>query len=47
MLSVGGGFYVDRNEKVKYETPSKTKLEAVVCINGKHPSQSNKLYSPI
>jgi hypothetical protein len=33
MLSVGGGFYVDRNEKVKYETPSKTKLDAVKCIN--------------
>ncbi|EWG08627.1 hypothetical protein [Cytobacillus firmus] len=47
MLSVGGGFYVDRNEKVKYETPSKTKLDAVACINGKHPSQSKKIYSPI
>lgn len=34
MLSVGGGFYIDRNEKVKYETPSKTKLEAVKCIQG-------------
>ncbi|MEH7481473.1 hypothetical protein V7157_10450 [Neobacillus drentensis] len=33
MLSVGGGLYVDRNEKVKYETPSKTKLDAVYCIN--------------
>jgi hypothetical protein len=26
MLSVGGGLYVDRDEKVKYETPSKYKL---------------------
>lgn len=33
MLSVGGGFYVDRNEKVKYETPSKAKLDAVYCVH--------------
>lgn len=32
MLSVGGGYYVDQNSKVKYETPSKTKLNAVKCI---------------
>lgn len=28
-LSVGGGFYIDRDERVKYETPSKSKLELV------------------
>lgn len=28
-LSVGGGYYVDRDSKVKYETPSKAKLEQV------------------
>lgn len=26
-LSVGGGYYVDRDEKVQYQTPSKTKLK--------------------
>lgn len=29
MLSVGGGYYVDRNNKIKYETPSKAKLAQV------------------
>lgn len=29
MLSVGGGYYVDRDSKVEYQTPSKTKLELV------------------
>jgi hypothetical protein len=33
MLSVGGGYYVMRDSKVKYETPSKTKLIAVKCIS--------------
>lgn len=33
MLSVGGGFYVNRDAKVKYETPSKAKLDAVKCIS--------------
>lgn len=33
MLSVGGGYYVNRDVKVSYETPSKTKLAAVACIN--------------
>jgi hypothetical protein len=31
-LSVGGGYYVDRDTRVKYETPSKDKLVAVKCI---------------
>lgn len=31
MLSVGGGYYVDRDSKVEYKTPSKTKLNAVKC----------------
>ncbi|MEC1894288.1 MAG: hypothetical protein ACQEW2_12125 [Bacillota bacterium] len=31
LLSVGGGYYVDRDSKVTYETPSKTKLAAVAC----------------
>jgi hypothetical protein len=35
-LSVGGGYYVDRDSTVKYETPSKTKLTAVKCINGNY-----------
>lgn len=34
MLNVGGGYYVDRDEKVKYQTPSKAKLIAVKCIAG-------------
>lgn len=37
MLSVGGGYYVDRDEKVTYQTPSKTKLNAVKCVNGQLP----------
>lgn len=28
-LSVGGGYYIDRDERVKYETPSKSKLSIV------------------
>lgn len=31
MLSVGGGYYVDRDARVKYETPSKTKLGQLEC----------------
>ncbi|WP_053368301.1 CAP-associated domain-containing protein [Bacillus sp. FJAT-27245] len=31
MLSVGGGYYVDRDTRVKYETPSKTKLGQLEC----------------
>lgn len=41
MLSVGGGYYVNRDTKVKYETPSKTKLRAAQCINNPYGSQSN------
>src|SRR4051794_39529784 len=33
LLSVGGGYYVDRDTKVTYQTPSKTKLAAVRCIH--------------
>ncbi|WP_316570139.1 hypothetical protein [Neobacillus sp. YIM B06451] len=33
MLSVGGGYFVDRDTRVKYETPSKSKLQAVKCIS--------------
>ncbi|WP_409272354.1 CAP-associated domain-containing protein [Neobacillus sp. SCS-31] len=31
MLSVGGGYFVDRDARVKYETPSKTKLGQLDC----------------
>ncbi|WP_253701607.1 CAP-associated domain-containing protein [Bacillus sp. FJAT-27445] len=31
MLSVGGGYYVDRDARVKYETPSKVKLGQLEC----------------
>ncbi|RDU37962.1 serine protease [Neobacillus piezotolerans] len=31
MLSVGGGYYVDRDARVNYETPSKTKLGQLEC----------------
>lgn len=34
-LSVGGGYYVDRDSKVTYQTPSKEKLEAVRCIQNR------------
>ncbi|MFE8701713.1 CAP-associated domain-containing protein [Cytobacillus sp. FJAT-54145] len=30
-LSVGGGYYVDRDSRVHYETPSKSKLALVAC----------------
>ena len=33
LLSVGGGYYVDRDSNVTYQTPSKTKLQAVKCVN--------------
>jgi hypothetical protein len=39
ILSVGGGYYVDRDTKVTYQTPSKTKLAAVKCINGELPAK--------
>lgn len=32
MLSVGGGYYVDRDSKVTYESPSKAKLQAAECV---------------
>ncbi|OMF61560.1 hypothetical protein BK139_06900 [Paenibacillus sp. FSL R5-0490] len=42
ILSVGGGFFVERDTKVKYETPSKTKLNAVKCISkGKVSNEVN------
>ncbi|MFD5853177.1 hypothetical protein ACFWGC_23785 [Cytobacillus pseudoceanisediminis] len=28
-LSVGGGYFIDRDERIKYETPSKSKLQLV------------------
>ncbi|ANB60393.1 CAP domain-containing protein [Anoxybacteroides amylolyticum] len=31
-LGVGGGYYVKRDANVKYETPSKTKLTILACI---------------
>lgn len=34
LLSVGGGYFVDRDNTVSYQTPSKNKLNAVKCING-------------
>ncbi|WP_059170410.1 S1C family serine protease [Bacillus sp. FJAT-27445] len=41
MLSVGGGYFVNRDAKVKYETPSKAKLDAVKCINNTTGSTNN------
>lgn len=41
MLSVGGGYYINRDAKVKYETPSQTKLRAVQCIHNPYGSKSN------
>lgn len=41
MLSVGGGYYINRDSKVKYETPSKTKLRAVQCIHNPYGSKNN------
>lgn len=32
MLNVGGGLFVDRNANIKYETPSKSKLQQLACI---------------
>ncbi|EWG10031.1 ankyrin repeat domain-containing protein [Cytobacillus firmus] len=42
MLSVGGGYYVDRDVKITYQTPSKTKLAAVKCINNSLKAVSYK-----
>ncbi|WP_059173212.1 MBL fold metallo-hydrolase [Bacillus sp. FJAT-27445] len=44
MLSVGGGYFVDRDSRVSYQTPSKTKLQAVQCINGGIPAPSVKAH---
>lgn len=41
MLSVGGGYYVNRDSKVTYETPSKAKLQAVQCITNPYGTQAN------
>jgi hypothetical protein len=32
-LSVGGGLFVDRDHRITYETPSKSKLALVACAN--------------
>jgi hypothetical protein len=41
LLGVGGGYYIVRDEKITYKTPSKQKLEAVKCANKKtNPYQS-------
>lgn len=37
MLDVGGGYYVSRDSKVRYETPSKAKLQAKECVYGTGP----------
>ncbi|MEH7482347.1 WD40 repeat domain-containing protein [Neobacillus drentensis] len=33
LLGLGGGFYVKRDSKISYSTPSKDKLQAVVCAS--------------
>ncbi|MFE8701767.1 DUF5050 domain-containing protein [Cytobacillus sp. FJAT-54145] len=38
MLSLGGGLFIDRDSRVKYETPSKAKLKLVACANPKTPT---------
>ncbi|MED1908876.1 hypothetical protein [Cytobacillus firmus] len=38
-LGVGGAYYVLRDKNIRYETPSKGKLEAVKCVNGTHLTQ--------
>lgn len=40
LLSVGGGYYVTRDVKVTYQTPSKGKLNAVKCIQNSNSSIS-------
>jgi S1-C subfamily serine protease len=42
MLGLGGGYFVDSNTKVTYETPSKEKLQALQCA--KNQSSSTKTY---
>jgi hypothetical protein len=41
MLSVGNGYYVDRDSRVTYESPSKSKLLSVQCINNPYGSRGN------
>lgn len=38
LLGVGGGYYIKRDNRVTYKTPSKAKLEAVQCANGITPA---------
>ncbi|RDU37738.1 hypothetical protein DRW41_07880 [Neobacillus piezotolerans] len=38
MLSVGGGYYVVRDSRVNYGTPSKAKLEAAACVYAPVPA---------
>ncbi|RHW37259.1 hypothetical protein D1B31_15945 [Neobacillus notoginsengisoli] len=37
LLGVGGGYYVKRDSRITYNTPSKAKLQAVQCANGITP----------
>ncbi|MFT4415417.1 hypothetical protein ACLM5H_16270 [Fredinandcohnia humi] len=38
MLNVGGGYYVDRDSRVTYETPSKAKKDAAYCVYVYNPA---------
>lgn len=47
MLSVGGGYYVDRDEKVTYESPSKAKLQGAECVYNRFENLGSQIQNTI
>ncbi|EWG09998.1 hypothetical protein [Cytobacillus firmus] len=47
MLSVGGGYYVDRDARVTYETPSKAKLNGADCVHNRFVNLGSQIHNTI
>jgi streptogramin lyase len=47
MLSVGGGYYVNRDAKVTYETPSKAKLQGAECVYDRFVNLGTQIHNTI
>jgi len=45
LLSVGGGYYVVRDAKVTYQTPSKQKLTAAQCVNNRFVNLGPQIFN--
>lgn len=43
LLGVGGGYYVKRDERITYKTPSKKKLQDLACASRKSPTEQSKV----